>query len=113
MTLSWVPTTYALVTDRGPVPCEGYALLGLGLHHAEPLSGTTRWVLVHIGSGMKVMELTGPVAAVFPVARQVVECSVWTAYAEADGWRQADPKLPCKVAAIARENPQVAPRWHT
>ena len=108
----WQPAQFFVASPGGePVEAWGYQWRGLALRHsgwAVPRT-ETKWWLIHLGSGSVILRLVGNVAMVMPVAAAVAECGDWTLFDLPDGWRQTDPELPAKVAAICQEHPEVKP----
>lgn len=108
----WTPAKfYRAVHDGTPVEEWGYEWRGLVLRHsgwATPRT-KTRWSLMHIGSGGTIMRFTGNIATVFPVAGEIAECGDFTLFDLPDGWRQTDPELPIKIAAICDAHPEAFP----
>jgi hypothetical protein len=109
---TWSPALFFQAVAGGkPIGRWGYVFRGLALHHsgwASPRS-KTQWKLTHIGSGGSFLKFTGAVSDVFPVAREIAECSDWTLFDLPEGWRQTDPDLPAKVGAICEAHPEVMP----
>lgn len=108
----WLPAKFYRAVHGGlPVDEWGYEWRGLVLRHsgwATPRT-QTRWSLIHIGSGGTIMRFTGTVATVFPVAGEIAECGDFTLFDLPDGWRQTDPDLPAKIAAICDAHPEALP----
>lgn len=48
----------------------------------------------------KILEMTGDVDTVFPIATEIAGCSDFTLFDLPDGWRQTDPDMPLKINAI-------------
>lgn len=109
---AWQPTRFFRAVPGGdPVQAHGYEWRGLALRHsgwATPRT-QTRWALVHLGSGGTFARFVGDVATVMPVAGEIALCSDWTLFDLPDGWRQTDPDLPAKVAAILNAHPEARP----
>lgn len=55
------------------------------------------------------MRFTGDIRTVFPVAGEIAECGDFTLFDLPDGWRQTDPELPAKIAAICDAHPETLP----
>lgn len=105
----WAPAKfYRAVRGRPPVAEWGYEWRGLALRHSGWAASRTktRWSLIHIGSGGTIMRFTGDVGTVFPVAGEIAECGDFTLFDLPDGWRQTDPELPVKIAAICDAHPE-------
>ena len=103
---AWAPGSFWISTEEGVDRVSGYVRKGMGLRHhgwATPLDWT-EWTLTHLGSGAAVMDLAGRVAVVFPVASEVADCTDWTAFDLASGWRQVDPDLIERLAAIVEKH---------
>lgn len=109
---AWQPARFFRAKPGGdPVEVSGYEWRGLGLRHsgwATPRT-ETRWTLTHLGSGAGLVRFTGDVATVFPVAGEIALCGDWTLFDLPEGWRQTDPDLPAKVAAILDAHPEARP----
>lgn len=108
----WRPAWFFEARVGGaPVKVHGYEWRGLAMWHtgwATPRTAT-RWMLVHLGSGGAVARFTGDIATVMPVAGEIAECGDWTLFDLPEGWRQTDPDLPAKVAAILDAHPEARP----
>lgn len=99
-----------------PVQAHGYLLGGLALMHDgwALLPSETRWTLLHIGSGFGICTFVGDVATVFPAGAAVARCTDWTLFDMPGSWRQIEPELPQKIAAVLEANPQARPNeWRT
>jgi hypothetical protein len=108
----WTPAKfYRAIPGGEPIEEWGYEWRGLTLRHAGWASPrtATQWALIHIGSGGTIARFTGNVATVFPVATAIAECSDFTLFDLPDGWRQTDPDLAQKIAAICEAHPEASP----
>lgn len=109
---AWRPATfYRAIPGEAPKEERGYEWRGLALRHggwATPRS-ETRWTLIHTGSGATIMRFIGSVSVVMPVAGEIAQCSDWTLFDLPEGWKQTDPELPTKVAAIIEAHPEARP----
>ena len=109
---AWAPATFfRAMPGAAPVEAYGYEHRGLALRHSgwETPRTKTRWSLIHLGSGGTIMRMTGSVATVMPVAKEIAECGDWRLFDLPEGWRQTDPELPAKVGAICLAHPEVFP----
>jgi len=99
---TWTPAEFWVAIGDGPKQVRGYTLAGLGLHRARREWGEskTRWALTHLGSGGKIIGLNGTLATVMPIANEIACCGDWTLFDMVDGWKQTDPGLQDRVAAI-------------
>jgi hypothetical protein len=108
----WRPAKFfRAIPGKDPIEAWGYEWRGLVLRHtgwATPRT-QTRWSLVHIGSGGTIAHFAGNVATVFPVATAIAQCSDFTLFDLPDGWRQTDPDLAQKIAAIFEAHPEAYP----
>ena len=109
--IRWTPAKFYQSTAAGPAERDGYQWRGLALrHHGWGVPrARTRWSLVHLGSGGTILRFTGDVATVFPVAGEIAECGDFTLFDLPEGWRQTDPDLPRKIAAICDAHPEARP----
>lgn len=99
----WKPEEFLTASPWGPSPTSGYVYKGLGL--AVAIEGSpkgrrpTTWTLTHLGTGHAVCRIDGDVKTAFPIATEIAECGEWD-FDSLSGWRDRDPEIPKKVAAI-------------
>jgi hypothetical protein len=111
-TLMWSPGKIIRAVVGGePIEANGYVYRGLALlHDGWGLPRTrTLWTLMHIGSGADLHNFAGDVATIFPVAGEIAEAIDWTLFDMPDGWKQTDPSMPEKFAAIIAAHPESNP----
>lgn len=109
---AWQPARFfRAVAGGAPVEVHGYEWRGLAMWHTgwRTPRTETRWTLTHFGSGVSIARFTGNIAAVMPVAGEIALCGDWTLFDLPGGWRQSDPELPAKVAAILAAHPEAKP----
>ena len=106
----WQPASFMLATNAlVPTEVAGYVYRGLGIHMAIGPSPKGRrppkWRLTHLSTGHAIAQISGFVADALPIASRIAECGDWS-FGDLDGWRNMDPELPAKVAAIAKAEPR-------
>lgn len=99
--MTWEPGEFLIAQTDGVHTRTGYVYRDLALFIDRPAIGRRppQWSLTHLGSGLQVAFIKGRVAAVFPIASKIAECSDWD-FDGPDGWRNRDPDLGVKVANI-------------
>lgn len=111
--MTWAPSTFLIAHAAGPFDVTGYVYRGLGLHMAVKASPKGRrppkWALTHLGSGHRLVFITGAVADAFPVATEIAECGDWS-FDGLYGWKNMDPELPAKFRAIVAKHPNATER---
>ena len=99
---TWTPAQFWIATSGGARGVSGYTLAGIGLHRARTAAAESKapWLLTHLGSGAIIITLPGTLDTVTPAATAVARCGDWTLFDMPDGWKQTDPDLQRRVAAI-------------
>lgn len=109
--MTWQPADVLRAMSYGVVTSPGYTCRGLGLVMISRASPKGRrppcWIVIHLGSGHSVAEISGTIATAFPIASELAECGDWD-FEGLDGWRNHDPDLPQKLVDFCARHPKHA-----
>lgn len=109
MTDVWTYSQFLRAGADGARKVYGYAHKGLGMQFVWDGSPKGRrpptWCLYHLNSGHRICLIHGKSETAFPIALEIAELTDWD-FDGLDGWRNREPELPAKVAAVAQKYPK-------
>nr|WP_295738902.1 hypothetical protein [uncultured Acidocella sp.] len=100
----WKPDRYLIDQGRDPkVEVEGYTKDGLGVHHHTLIADA--WVITHLNSGLRVMEVYGDsFEDVLIYLNEVVRSADWTSLVKSDPKNPAHQALALRCTQIRNTN---------
>lgn len=106
----WKPAQYQVHHGSTAVTVVGYTYRELGLHMLTERGKVPTWSLTHLGTGLRICNITGKVAVSFPVATEIAEAGDW-GFISMVGYKDRFPESANKLREILGRHKNAKRVW--
>ena len=106
----WKPAQFQIAMPSGPTTVSGYEHFELGLHLITGRGKKAKWILTHLGTGLRLCEIEGSVAVAFQVATEIAEAGDW-GFISMEGYKDRFPDAAQKMAEILNRHTNARRAW--